>query len=71
MERFRLSADFVFEAENITDAFLQLTDHFAKRALNQKSSIKITQGGLQITKIVPNIIGKTIINDLSNKEEGY
>lgn len=71
MERFRIRADFVFEAKDITDAFIQLTDHFAKRTVNQQSQLKMIEGGMQITKIVPNIVGKKITDDIMNKEEGY
>ena len=71
MEKFRIRADFVFEAKNIADAFIQLTDHFAKRAINQDSNLKVIEGGMQISKIVPNIVGKTITDDILNKEEGY
>ena len=69
MERFRLRCDIIFEAKDITDAFLQLTDHFGKRAMNQDSQLKMTEGEMQISKIVPNLMNKRIIDDVLNKED--
>ena len=68
MERFHIVCDIVFEAKDITDAFIQLTDHFAKRAINQQSKLKMLEGGMKISKIVPNVLNQKIITDIKNKE---
>ena len=60
MDRFRLVCDFVFEAKDVTDAFIRLTDHFSKSAMNQPSSLKLEKGILELRRIVPNIIASKL-----------